>query len=79
MDVVVCELLLPQVGGLEVIERLRHRAPDLPIIAITGGNSICQPENLLAVATANGVVASLRKPIDRDQLLVAIGQSVAAG
>lgn len=35
-DLVVCDLILPEIGGIETIRRLNARAPELPVLAISG-------------------------------------------
>jgi len=35
-DVVLCDLRMPKVDGLEVLERVRKEAPETPIIMISG-------------------------------------------
>lgn len=39
VDLVISDLVLPGIDGLEFIERVRHLSPDTPIIIITGENS----------------------------------------
>lgn len=35
-DLVICDLILPEFGGIDAIRRLRARSPGLPIIAMSG-------------------------------------------
>jgi CheY-like chemotaxis protein len=35
-DLVICDLLLPEGGGLETIRTLRARAPHLPVLVVSG-------------------------------------------
>src|ERR1700682_4625924 len=38
-DAIVCDLVLPDQSGLQVIREARHQAPDVAIVAISGGKS----------------------------------------
>ncbi|MFH1843597.1 MAG: response regulator [bacterium] len=39
-DVVLLDLKMPGLGGLEVIDRIREQKPDLPVILVTGHGSV---------------------------------------
>jgi len=69
IDVVVTDLLMPHVDGLEFIVALRTLFPDAQVIAVSGKG----PE-LLAVAKKKGAFVALSKPVDPDQLLEAIAR-----
>lgn len=36
-DVVVCDLFMPDMDGIEMLKQLRTTQPDLPVITMTGG------------------------------------------
>lgn len=59
-DLLITDLRMPRVGGLELMARLHRHIPDLPVIIMTGhiGQSDLSPEEIETVA-----VAVLRKPI----------------
>ncbi len=67
IDVVVTDLLMPHVDGLEFIEELKTLFPEAPVIAVSGKG----PE-MLAEAEKKGACAVLSKPVDPDELLEAI-------
>ena len=71
-DVVITDLQMPKVGGLELIDSLRALFPDTPIIAISG-----KGPTILAQAKVEGAFAALSKPIDRDELLEAVENALA--
>ena len=70
-DIVVTDLQMPGVGGLELITSLQQIFPDTPIIAISGKGPA-----MLAQAKVEGAVAALSKPIDCDELLLAVGNAL---
>lgn len=59
-DLLITDLRMPRVGGLELMARLHRHIPDLPVIVMTGhmGQSDLSPEAIEAEAAA-----VLRKPI----------------
>ena len=78
VDLVVTDLQMPYVDGLELIGALRALAPEGPIIAVSGKG----PE-LLTAARKKGVHATLSKPVDPRELLEVVttadvGRPVAA-
>ncbi|GAB6094593.1 hypothetical protein JCM14469_08450 [Desulfatiferula olefinivorans] len=59
IDLVITDIVMPNISGVGVISILKNKRPDLPIIAITGFGE--HPESLAAEAHADVV---LEKPID---------------
>ena len=70
IDVVVTDLLMPHVGGIEFIVALKALFPDAPIIAVSAKG----PE-LLVAAENKGACAALSKPVDPQELLEAIEEA----
>ena len=70
IDVIVTDLQMPGVDGLEVMEALRPLFPDVAIIIVSGKG----PE-LLAAAKDAGALVALSKPVDAQDLLEAIAQA----
>jgi CheY-like chemotaxis protein len=80
-DVVVTDIIMPKVNGLELIRRLRTGHPRIRIIAISGGGSFgplsLKPEAIsthafIAAARDAGAEEVLTKPFDMDDLLAAV-------
>ncbi|MBF0125426.1 MAG: response regulator [Magnetococcales bacterium] len=72
IDLVIADLIMPEKDGLTLIRELRDEAPEVPIIAITGGHLGFHPEFGLEAATANGAIKTLRKPVLKHELLSAV-------
>ena len=70
IDVVVTDLQMPYLDGLELIEALRALAPDGPIIAVSG-----KGPNLLTAAWKQGVHATFSKPVEPHELLEAVAEA----
>lgn len=63
VDLVVTDLGMHDVDGMEIIMALRDSAPGAPIIAMAGGG-IEPKERLLAHAAILGAVATVPKPFE---------------
>lgn len=71
---ILTDLLMPDVDGVELILFLRQIAPRTPIIAMTGGGRV-GVELLLDTAGALGAVQTLPKPFETQQLLEAVASA----
>jgi CheY-like chemotaxis protein len=60
-DLVITDMVMPVKDGLQTILELRDKAPDLPIIAISGGGVISK-ERYLTVAGYLDRVITIAKP-----------------
>ncbi len=67
-DLVICDLFMPEMDGVEVLRQLRRDYPNLRVVAISGGAYQGRVQ-LLDVAKALGAVAVLGKPFQPQQLL----------
>jgi CheY-like chemotaxis protein len=72
-DVVVCDLFMPGVNGLEVIHKLRQLRPGVPVVAVSGG-SFNRERDLLPDVRATGAAAFLPKPFTPAALLAAVAE-----
>jgi DNA-binding response OmpR family regulator len=80
-DVVITDIMMPKVHGIDVIRHIRNTFAGTRIIAISGGGNFAplgyQPEAIttsayLEVARKSGADEILRKPFDRDELLACV-------
>jgi len=72
-DLVITEMLMPEVDGIELIQALHREHPGAKILAISGGGMI-PPGNYLRLARALRVQQVLAKPFTRVELLEAVKQ-----
>lgn len=70
-DLVITDIIMPNREGAEMIGEMRRLAPDLPIIAMSGGGSR-GGEMFLTLAERLGASATLSKPIRQADLLAAV-------
>lgn len=77
VDVVLTDLLMPVMGGIEFIKRARLLSPQLKIIAMSGGGWTGSTDHLQA-ARQLGACATLHKPFTSAELQSAIEQCFGA-
>jgi CheY-like chemotaxis protein len=66
VDLVITDICMPEMDGLETIAELRRQAPDLRIIAIS---DVAGPRSYLRAAESIGATRTLAKPFDAKLLL----------
>lgn len=77
-DVVVTDINMPEMDGIETIMELRREWESLPIIAISGGGLVPR-ERLLDDAGMLGAFETIEKPIDAARLLASVDRALASG
>lgn len=70
-DVIVTDILMPEMEGFETILTLRKHHPEAKIVVISGGGQ-CGPQSYLPTAKALGANRIFEKPFDLCELLAAI-------
>jgi len=73
-DVVLVDIVMPGLDGIETIAVLRRDAPEIAIIAMSGyagGSGVSEPD-FFRSAMESGATCCLAKPFTREQLLDAI-------
>lgn len=78
VDLVVTDVVMPEVEGLEVIMTLKRSSPNVKIIAISGGARI-QPHDYLDMAGMLGAHRTFTKPFKRQEMLDAIKELLECG
>ena len=75
-DLVISDIIMPEMEGIETIMELRILSRDCPIIAMSGGGRLGKADFLTA-AMELGATASLRKPFETAELLRTIAGCLA--
>jgi two-component system chemotaxis response regulator CheY len=73
VDVIVCDIRMPKINGVEAIAFFRQQYPSVPIIVLTGFPDTKMATDLLT----QGVTDYLVKPVDREKLLSAVKGAMA--
>ena len=64
-DVIILDVIMPGIGGIEALKRIRQENPEVQIIMLTGKSSI----EKAVTAIKEGAIDFLEKPADIDKLL----------
>jgi len=76
-QIIVVDIIMPEMDGLEFLLALRNQQHEAPVIAVSGGGRM-RAENMLSVAKRLGAVSVLSKPFSRADLVEAIGKALEA-
>ena len=72
VDVIICDIRMPKINGLEAIAFFRQQYPSVPVLVLTG-----YPDFQLATGLLRqGVVDYLVKPADKDALIAAVERAM---
>ena len=72
LDVVICDIRMPKINGVEAIEYFQRQYPHVPLIVLTG-----YPDTNMAVSfMRHGVVDYLVKPVDAERLRTAVTEAM---
>ena len=87
-DLVICDLRMPQMDGLELIRQISERQIDLPVIVVSGAGVMSDAVEALRLGAADYLIKpledlamlehSVRRALDRSRLrleIVAIGSN----
>ena len=72
IDLVLLDVWLPGIDGLETLQRAKQMRPDLPVVMISGHANIDTALN----ATKLGAFDFLEKPVDLDRLLLVASNAI---
>jgi DNA-binding NtrC family response regulator len=70
-DVVVVDVRMPGIGGIDVLRTVNRRHPDVKVILMTGHGSAEDSE----IGRRLGAIAYLQKPVDLEDLLTTIDRA----
>ena len=72
-DIIILDLLMPGMEGLETLMRLKKAHPALKVIVISGGSRSVHMD-FLPTALKLGADRALKKPFENDALLAAVDE-----
>ena len=67
-DIVLCDIKMPQMDGIEVLDKLQEQSNDTPVIMISGHGNI----DTAVEAIKKGAYDFIEKPLDLNRLLITI-------
>jgi CheY-like chemotaxis protein/glycine cleavage system H lipoate-binding protein len=69
--IMLCDIMMPQMDGFQLLEIARKRAPGMPVIMATGYSTV---ENAVR-SLREGAIDFVPKPFTSDELLSAVGRA----
>jgi two-component system, OmpR family, response regulator len=73
-QIVVLDLMMPGMNGIEVLEQIKARYSDIPVIVLTGMGAAQEADK----GMRKGAFDYLAKPFDIDQLIERIGEAISS-
>lgn len=67
-DIVLCDIKMPQMDGIEVLSKMEEISPDVPVVMISGHGNI----DTAVEAIKKGAFDFIEKPLDLNRLLITI-------
>ena len=74
-DVILTDIIMPEVSGVELLRELRRHDLDVPVILMTAGPTL----DTALEAIAYGAQQYLLKPVEPEELVLALGRAAAIG
>ena len=72
IDLLITDLRMPAMGGIELIREVKKSYPDMPVIVITAYGSSQSAEESIAA----GAYDYITKPFRKDQILITINRAM---
>jgi two-component system chemotaxis response regulator CheY len=73
VDVIICDVRMPKIGGVEAIAYFRKEYPSTPVIVLTGFPDV----DLAVEFFKEGVVEYLVKPVEKEKLIEAVEKAAS--
>jgi CheY-like chemotaxis protein len=77
-NLVITDVYMPEMDGIEFLIRLRDEDPDLPVLAVSGG-SLAPADFVLEDASQLGADAVLAKPYEIEEMRTTVRDLLAGG
>lgn len=76
VDIVITDIVMPEVDGIEVLTMMRKTFPELPVVALSGGGRISGAD-YLQMAEVIGAKRTIAKPVKPEVLLDTVAELCA--
>lgn len=70
---VVCDLNTPGMGGMDMLEEVRTRFPEVAFVMMTGVNDVCQGVNAIKAGASDYLTKPVRASVLVDSIICAVG------
>lgn len=75
VGLILCDIRMPNVDGVECVDYLKANAPGIPIVVITA----FPDAELAASLMKKGIKEYLVKPVEKEKLIAVVDKLIAAG
>lgn len=75
LALILCDIRMPKVNGVECIDYLKEKAPGIPVVVVTA----FPDAELAASLLKKGIKDYLVKPVSREKLVSTVEAMIAAG
>jgi two-component system NtrC family response regulator len=72
IDLVVTDMKMPSMNGIELLEKIKAKDPDLPVIMMTAYGTV----DKAVEAMQKGAYSYILKPFDNDRLIIYVNKAV---
>jgi two-component system, chemotaxis family, chemotaxis protein CheY len=76
-DAIVCDIVMPEKEGVEIIQQVRRARPDLGIVAVSGGIGGRAGMDVLDLVEKLGADVTIKKSFQMSALCDAVDQAIA--
>ncbi len=73
VDLVLTDMKMPSMNGIQLLEKIKAKDPDLPVIMMTAHGSV----DKAVEAMEKGAYSYLLKPFDNDRLIIYVNKAVS--
>ena len=77
VSLIITDIIMPNMDGIEFVEKVRVKYPDLPIVVISGSPGSAMTRLGISNIQVPGATASIMKPFKSTDLLVAVQKLLA--
>ena len=71
-DLLLADLMMPEMDGIALLERTKDKYPDMPVVIVTAVHDV----GVVLQAMRNGAYDCLLKPSEREQLLATVRRAL---
>jgi putative nucleotidyltransferase with HDIG domain len=71
-ELILTDLMMPELDGIALLEKIKERFPDVPVVMVTAVHDI----SVALAAIRNGAYDYLLKPFEREQLLIMVRRAL---
>ena len=72
LDVIICDIRMPKINGVEAIAYFRKEYPRVPVVVLTGFPDV----NMATSFLNDGVVDYLVKPVEGEKLKASVAKAM---